>query len=62
MRKTLAHFTLAEQLAPAAWAWCPRAYDSRLERDVAIKVLPPAAWLSADAESGYAREHSQCRG
>ena len=34
--------------APAAWARCIARRDTRLERDVAIKVLPPA--LAADAE------------
>ena len=43
-------------MAPAAWASVYRAYDSRLERDVAIKVLPPGSLADADARKRLRKE------
>ena len=52
----LGHFRLIEEIGAGAFGIVYRARDTRLERDVAIKVLNPKAIIDASARKRFRRE------
>ena len=54
--RTLAHYRILEQLGAGGMGVVYRAVDERLERDVAIKVLPLGALHSESARSRFRKE------
>ena len=54
--RTLAHYRILEQLGAGGMGVVYRAVDERLERDVAIKVLPLGALHSEPARSRFRKE------
>jgi len=53
---TLSHYRIIEKLGEGGMGVVYRARDIRLERDVAVKVLPPDALSSDDARQRFRRE------
>src|SRR5262249_36316038 len=56
--RRLAHFELIEQIGVGGMAAVLRAHDTQLDRDVALKILPPD--MAADAENAR-RFHQEAR-
>jgi len=54
--RTLGHYRVLEQIAAGGMGVVFRAYDQRLERDVAIKVLPPGTLSDEPARKRFRRE------
>ncbi|HKO05827.1 MAG TPA: serine/threonine-protein kinase, partial [Candidatus Acidoferrales bacterium] len=53
--KTLSHYRILEKIGAGSMGQVYRAHDERLERDVAVKVLPPGA-LSDEARRRFRKE------
>jgi len=54
--KTLGHYTITEEIGAGGMGRVYRAFDARLEREVAIKVLPPGLLTDAEARKRFRRE------
>lgn len=54
--RTLGHYRVQEQIGAGGMGVVWRALDERLERDVAIKVLPPGLLADEDARRRFRRE------
>src|SRR5271165_1279101 len=54
--QTLGHFRLIEEIGAGGFGIVYRARDTRLERDVAIKVLNPKTISDASARKRFRRE------
>jgi non-specific serine/threonine protein kinase len=54
--KTLSHYAVVEKLGQGGMGVVYRAYDMKLERQVALKVLPPAVADNPDARHRLVRE------
>jgi len=54
--KQLSHYRILEQVGAGAMGQVYRAHDERLERDVAIKVLPPGTLANEDARRRFRKE------
>lgn len=53
---TFGHYTLLEEIGAGAMGRVYRARDSRLERDVAIKILPPLSFADPQARKRFRQE------
>jgi eukaryotic-like serine/threonine-protein kinase len=53
---TLGHYRLLEQIGRGGMGVVFRAYDERLARDVAVKVLPPGTFPDENARKRFLRE------
>src|SRR3989442_15529956 len=53
---TLSHYRILERLGAGGMGVVSRAHDERLQRDVALKVLPEGALADADARRRFHRE------
>lgn len=56
MRETLGHFTLIEEIGAGGMGVVYRAHDPRLDRDVAIKVLPAGTLADLQARKRFRHE------
>lgn len=54
--KTLGHYQVVEQLGAGGMGVVYRAHDTRLERDVALKVLPPGTLADESARKRFRKE------
>lgn len=54
--QTLGHYTLLEKIGQGGMGHVYRAWDERLEREVAIKVLPPGALASEKDSKRFRKE------
>jgi serine/threonine-protein kinase len=54
--KTLGHYAITDKIGAGGMGDVYRARDSRLERDVAVKVLPPEVAEDADRRARFERE------
>jgi hypothetical protein len=52
----LAHFRIVEQIGAGGMGVVYRAHDDQLERDVAIKVLPPGTLANEAARKQFRKE------
>jgi serine/threonine protein kinase len=52
----VSHYRILEELAPAAWAWCYKAQDTKLHRSVALKFLPDQVAQGKRAYQRFLRE------
>jgi serine/threonine-protein kinase len=56
MQATLSHYRIIEQIGAGGMGVVYRAHDERLDRDVALKVLPPGTVLDPDTRKRFRRE------
>ena len=56
MQATLCHYRILEQIGEGAMGVVYRAHDERLDRDVALKVLPPGALADTAARKRFHKE------
>ena len=54
--KTLSHYRVVEQIGAGGMGIVYRARDEKLERDVALKVLPPGMLADEDARRRFRKE------
>ncbi len=54
--RTLGHYRILESIGAGGMGVVYRAYDQRLERDVALKVLPPGTLADASARKRFREE------
>ncbi|HSQ60358.1 MAG TPA: protein kinase, partial [Acidobacteriota bacterium] len=54
--KTLSHYRIVEKIGAGGMGEVYRAHDSRLGRDVAIKVLPPHLSATPEVRARFERE------
>jgi TolB-like protein len=54
--RTLAHYRILERIGAGGMGVVYRAHDTRLERDVAVKALPPGAFDDDDARRRFRKE------
>src|ERR1051326_8791606 len=57
----LGHYVLLEEIGAGAMGRVYRARDERLERDVAIKILPPRSLSDPEARKRFRSERSEER-
>ena len=56
MQATLSHYRIFEQIGAGGMGVVYRAHDERLDRDVALKVLPPGAIVDSSARKRFRKE------
>ena len=56
MQSTLSHYRILEQIGAGGMGVVYRAHDERLDRDVALKVLPPGLLVETDARRRFHKE------
>jgi len=56
MQATLSHYRILEQIGAGGMGVVYRAHDERLDRDVALKVLPPGTTVESDARKRFRKE------
>ena len=56
MQATLSHYRVLEQIGAGGMGVVYRAHDERLDRDVALKVLPPGTVVDASARKRFHKE------
>ena len=56
LNKTLGHYRVIEKIGAGGMGVVYRAHDEQLDRDVAIKVLPPGTLLDENARRRFRRE------
>jgi len=54
--KTISHYRIEEQIGAGGMGVVYRAHDEQLERDVAIKVLPPGTLVDENARKRFRKE------
>jgi len=54
--QTLGHYRILDQIGAGGMGIVYRAYDNRLDRNVAVKVLPPGALLDEHARKRFRKE------
>src|SRR5713101_2702297 len=54
--QTLGHYRILEQIGAGGMGVIYRAHDERLDRDVAVKVLPPGVLADETARKRFRRE------
>ena len=56
MQSTLSHYRILEQIGAGGMGVVYRAHDERLDRDIAVKVLPPGTLADASARKRFRKE------
>lgn len=56
MKASLSHYRILEQIGTGGMSIVFRAHDEHLDRDVALKVLPPGTVVEADARRRFHKE------
>ena len=56
MQATFSHYRVLEQIGEGGMGVVYRAHDERLDRDVALKLLPPAALIGSAARKRFHKE------
>ena len=54
--QTLSHYRVVEQIGAGGMGIVYRAHDEQLERDVALKILPPGTIADEVARSRFRKE------